>query len=140
MNSYKEPIVWLSVHAILFLIIVFFPTVFACGYCILAGTALLVSGAIIWLISFKEMKGVKVQITADKLVTSGIYSKIKHPLYFGVRLMFIGFALIFKSLLGLILIIIILVPLHLYRARKEEKELTNKFGDKYLEYKKRTWF
>jgi protein-S-isoprenylcysteine O-methyltransferase Ste14 len=34
----------------------------------------------------------------------------------------------------------VLIPLQIYRTRKEEQVLAEKFGDAYLEYKRKTWF
>lgn len=33
-----------------------------------------------------------------------------------------------------------LIPLQIYRVRKEEQVLAAKFGDEYQAYKARTWF
>ncbi|MCX6815822.1 MAG: isoprenylcysteine carboxylmethyltransferase family protein [Candidatus Aenigmarchaeota archaeon] len=76
----------------------------------------------------------------ERLITSGIYSKIRHPVYTGRILFFIGLALLFKSFIGIILVIALLVPFHIYKARKEEREMLRKFGNKYAKYKKSTLF
>jgi len=39
-----------------------------------------------------------------------------------------------------LLIWLILIGFQIRRIRKEEKILTEKFGNEYLEYKKQTWF
>lgn len=70
-------------------------------------------------------------------VTSGIYSRIRHPIYFSVLLLSIGFMLIAANFYGLIFFILSLFAIYL-RIKKEELILTKKFGDRYLEYKKRT--
>lgn len=74
------------------------------------------------------------------LVTNGIYSKIRHPIYFSIEILLIGLSLFFTSLIGLILTIVILVPLHRYRIKREEGLLFKRFGKKYLEYRRNTWF
>ena len=76
---------------------------------------------------------------AKRLVTGGLYSKIRHPVYvFGI-LALLGFILYLQqpSLLG---VLALLIVFQFYRSRKEEQVLQEKFGDRYLEYKRRTWF
>jgi protein-S-isoprenylcysteine O-methyltransferase Ste14 len=104
------------------------------------GVTVIIIGAIVWAIAKKEMGRVEIGITADKFVSTGIYSKLRHPLYLGVKIMYIGFALFFESVIGLIVTIAVLIPFHMYRERKEESTLTKKFGKKYSDYKKRTLF
>lgn len=82
-------------------------------------------------------------ITLDKikgLATSGIHSKIRHTIYYSRIIFFIGAALFFRSIYGLILTLLVLLPLHVYVIRKEEKLLIKKYGKKYSRYKKRTLF
>ncbi|MEK6887448.1 MAG: isoprenylcysteine carboxylmethyltransferase family protein [Candidatus Aenigmatarchaeota archaeon] len=76
----------------------------------------------------------------SRLITSGIYSKIRHPIYYGRILFFIGLTLFFRSVFGIVLIMILLVPLHIYGIREEERELVKKFGNKYIKYKNKTLF
>ena len=76
---------------------------------------------------------------AKRLVTGGLYSKIRHPVYvFGI-LALLGFILYLQqpSLLG---VLALLIVFQFYRSRKEEQVLQEKFGDRYLEYKRQTWF
>jgi protein-S-isoprenylcysteine O-methyltransferase Ste14 len=40
----------------------------------------------------------------------------------------------------LLLLLVVLIPMQLYRVRKEERVLTEKFGAAYLDYKRQTWF
>jgi len=76
---------------------------------------------------------------ADKLTTTGIYSKIRHPMYIGLVLLHIGFPFIAKSFIACLSTIlwagIISVWTHF-----EEKNLERCFGQRYIEYKKQTWF
>jgi protein-S-isoprenylcysteine O-methyltransferase Ste14 len=76
---------------------------------------------------------------ADKLATTGIYSKIRHPMYIGLILLHIGFPFIAKSFIACLSTIIwtgiITVWTHF-----EEKNLERRFGQRYIDYKKQTWF
>ncbi len=76
---------------------------------------------------------------AKELVTGGLYSKIRNPIYVFSAL----------SLLGLViatqyryapLLLLILVPLQIVRAHQEGRVLEARFGDEYRKYRQRTWF
>jgi protein-S-isoprenylcysteine O-methyltransferase Ste14 len=72
------------------------------------------------------------------LITTGIYSIIRHPMYFGFILWLIGFPVFFGSLylLGLSFLFIVNI---LFWKYLEELELEKRFPS-YLEYKKTTLF
>ena len=74
------------------------------------------------------------------LVTTGIYSKIRHPMFIGAILVYIGIVVIFQSIIGFLLVLFILIPFFIYSAIEEEKILSEKFKDKYTAYKKKTLF
>jgi len=76
------------------------------------------------------------RLETNKLVTSGIYSCLRHPMLFGLTLLPLGVALI----LGSPTFIFIVAPLEMLFiifmvAVFEELEIYKKFGDDYLEYK-----
>jgi protein-S-isoprenylcysteine O-methyltransferase Ste14 len=76
---------------------------------------------------------------ATALVTSGIYSRIRNPIYVFVMVFVVGLILMVGRpyLLGILLV---LIPVQIIRARREAAVLEAKFGDAYREYRKRTWF
>ena len=79
-------------------------------------------------------------MTPKGLVTHGIYSKIRHPIFFGVILVYLGMEFIFQSIYGLLLVIFVLIPFYIYSAIEEEKILSKMFKDEYTAYKKKTLF
>jgi protein-S-isoprenylcysteine O-methyltransferase Ste14 len=79
-------------------------------------------------------------MTPKGLVTHGIYSKIRHPIFFGVILVYLGMEFIFQSIYGLLLVIFVLIPFYFYSAIEEEKILSKMFKDEYTAYKKKTLF
>lgn len=79
-------------------------------------------------------------INPKGLVTHGIYSKIRHPIFIGVILVYFGLEFIFQSVYGLLLVIFVLIPFYIYSAIEEEKMLSKKFKDQYTAYKKKTLF
>ena len=72
------------------------------------------------------------------LITSGIYSKIRHPMYLGFIFWLIGFPLIFEAIFSIILSLIFICNILFWRYL-EEKELLDRFPT-YLDYKKKTIF
>jgi len=72
-----------------------------------------------------------------RLIKHGIYKHIRRPAYLGTLLFSIGISLIFSSLYGFLLMLI-LFPSYLYRIRIEESVLLKEFGDEYREYMKKT--
>ncbi|MFX0207127.1 MAG: methyltransferase family protein [Candidatus Hodarchaeota archaeon] len=72
-----------------------------------------------------------------ELITHGIYKHVRHPISLAMFMYGTGIPLIFTSFYGF-LIMLILIPLTLYRIRIEEKMLIEKFGDEYKEYMTRT--
>jgi protein-S-isoprenylcysteine O-methyltransferase Ste14 len=71
------------------------------------------------------------------LVTSGVYSVIRHPSYLGLLVNSLGWALAFRSLIGILLTACTIPPL-LARVRSEEALLKSQFGDEYEMYRART--
>lgn len=71
------------------------------------------------------------------LVKSGVFSLIRHPLYFSLFLLGTGVMMKDPDLPALILGMINLVAVYL-TAMTEEKEMVEKFGEPYKEYMKET--
>ncbi len=76
---------------------------------------------------------------AQTLVTHGLYSRIRNPIYVFGGLVVAGVFLYINKPRALWLFVA-LIPLQIYRARQEEKILQARFGDEYQQYKSRTWF
>ena len=71
------------------------------------------------------------------LVTGGVYGLIRHPSYLGLLLNSLGWALVFRSWVGVIITAATLVPL-LARIHAEERLLRSQFGEEYDAYRART--
>lgn len=80
-----------------------------------------------------------IQAKASTLVTSGLYSRIRNPIYVFSAL-FIAGVILWSGKLWLLLFFAVLIPLQIYRSRKESQVLEAKFGDEYRAYKRKTWF
>lgn len=98
-------------------------------------------GLFLWLWShFTLRSSLTVLPQAKKLVTWGPYQYFSHPMYIAITLTFLGLSLASGSKPGLLYTIFIIIPLNIFRARKEEKKLLEEFGKKYQEYKKKVVF
>jgi protein-S-isoprenylcysteine O-methyltransferase Ste14 len=73
----------------------------------------------------------------SKVLTTGFYSKIRHPIYLGSIQFNFGVMLAFRSL-WMLLPAILLSLMYYFDAKQEERYLTDKFGDEYIQYKART--
>jgi protein-S-isoprenylcysteine O-methyltransferase Ste14 len=72
------------------------------------------------------------------LVTTGIYGVIRNPSYAGMLTALLGWALAFRSGVGLVLTALMVPPL-VARIRAEEKLLHSQFGGEYDAYCAHTW-
>jgi protein-S-isoprenylcysteine O-methyltransferase Ste14 len=72
------------------------------------------------------------------LVTTGIYRTIRNPSYLGLLLGSLGWSLGFRSVAGIVITALHLVPL-IARMNAEERLLTTNFGAEYEAYRARTW-
>jgi protein-S-isoprenylcysteine O-methyltransferase Ste14 len=75
----------------------------------------------------------------NHLVTKGLFSKIRHPMYVGFILWIIGWAIYHGAVISLFVGFVAIGNI-LYWKRLEEKELESTYREVYLEYRKRTWF
>jgi protein-S-isoprenylcysteine O-methyltransferase Ste14 len=76
---------------------------------------------------------------ARALVTRGLHSKIRKPIYASGAIVIAGLA-VFWNRLYFLWAFAVLIPLQIWRARKEACVLEEKFGEEYRAYRKQTWF
>ena len=73
-----------------------------------------------------------------RLVTSGLYGIIRHPSYLGLFVLMLGWGLAFRSGVGVIIAVLMLIVV-LARIQAEERLLSESFGAEYDAYRARTW-
>jgi protein-S-isoprenylcysteine O-methyltransferase Ste14 len=76
---------------------------------------------------------------AHALVTTGLYSKIRNPIYVFGMVMITGLILILGRPEGWFVLAAAVVG-QTVRARREARVLEAAFGDAYREYRRKTWF
>jgi protein-S-isoprenylcysteine O-methyltransferase Ste14 len=106
----------------------------------MVGLAIAVSGAALCVLARVQLgRAFSVQAKASTLVTSGIYARIRNPIYVFGGLFIAGFMVFAHRPWGL-LVFVVYIPVQLLRVRQEEQVLEAKFGDVYRAYKRKTWF
>jgi protein-S-isoprenylcysteine O-methyltransferase Ste14 len=104
------------------------------------GAALVVAGvAGIAAARYQLGKSFSLRAEARALVTGGVYSKIRNPIYVFGLVMVAGIVLALHRPMLWILVPII-ATLQTLRARREAQVLEAAFGDAYREYRRKTWF
>ncbi|SDD12159.1 Protein-S-isoprenylcysteine O-methyltransferase Ste14 [Cupriavidus sp. YR651] len=73
-----------------------------------------------------------------RLMTTGPYRLVRNPSYLGLLVNALGWALAFRSGVGVILALLMLPPL-IARMHSEERLLLDEFGTEYADYRDRTW-
>jgi protein-S-isoprenylcysteine O-methyltransferase Ste14 len=106
----------------------------------IVGLCLAAAGFVLWTIArFQLGSSFTATAQARQLVTRGLYSRIRNPIYiFGSCV--IGGAILLARRPLLLLIFAIIIPMQLWRARKEAQVLEAKFGEDYRNYRAGTWF
>jgi protein-S-isoprenylcysteine O-methyltransferase Ste14 len=72
----------------------------------------------------------------DKLVTSGVYGRIRHPVYASLTLFLTGTLLVGLNAATLLFFVLFIAALAV-RITREEKFLLEKFGEDYAQYARR---
>ena len=110
-------------------------------------TMLRIAGAVLAVVGYSMFVTARLQLgksfavtpQAKELVSIGLYSRIRNPIYVFVDVMIFGLILALH-LYWLFALFPLLVAMHVYRAHQEAKVLQGKFGQAYLDYRNKTWF
>jgi len=104
------------------------------------GSVLVVAGeAGIAVARYQLGRSFAVRAEARQLVTHGVYSKIRNPIYVFGTVLIAGIVLAtHRPMLWLLLLFIVIMQV--VRARREAQVLEAAFGEAYREYRRKTWF
>ena len=70
------------------------------------------------------------------MITEGMFSKVRHPVYLGAMLVYVGIIILTLSLFGVIVFIFVMLLYH-WLAKYEERLMIGIFSEAYQEYIKR---
>jgi protein-S-isoprenylcysteine O-methyltransferase Ste14 len=99
-----------------------------CVAAVLAGAVLAVGG--MW-----QLRGVE---NIDHLVTTGLFSRIRHPMYAGFGLWILGWCAFTGAITCLVLAPFGMASV-LWWRQLEEAELSARYGSEYAGYRAQTW-
>jgi len=105
------------------------------------GAVLCASGLLLMLLAFISIGGV-IQIAPEpradgQLVTRGVYSRLRHPIYTAIVILVVGLFLRKPTVLVAIGAAVVVAFL-IVKVRFEEQLLLRRYSD-YAEYRRRTW-
>ncbi len=109
------------------------------------GTALILVGLILVVssvnIQYTFGKGTPApKVATQRLIMHGPYAYTRNPMTLGALLMYLGIGVWTGSGVVVILTVLVFSGLLTFIRIHETQELTERFGDEYLEYRKRTPF
>ena len=104
------------------------------------GLCLSVASAPLWFLAKWQLgEAFSVKPEARRLVTRGLYSKLRHPIYvFGSAAFFGAFMALYGWSVLVAWVVVALIQVR--RAHREDRVLAEAFGPAYAAYRSRTWF
>ena len=104
--------------------------------------ALIVAGVVLrWaaIATLRRYFTVDVAIRSDhRVVSPGLYGIVRHPMYLGSFLSFVGLGIAFMNWLSVVVIATVTALAFAYRISVEERALVTALGDDYRAYAART--
>ncbi|HRP32563.1 MAG TPA: isoprenylcysteine carboxylmethyltransferase family protein [Agriterribacter sp.] len=86
---------------------------------------------------FRSNNTVVTMLPAHSLQTTGIYSVTRNPMYVGLSLLYLGIACIIGNWWNFFLFPLLLLIVQEYVIKREEKYLVRRFGEAYLDYRRK---
>jgi len=106
------------------------------------GVVLYAAGGVLRLVPIfalgKRFSGLAAIQPGHRLKTDGVFAVVRNPSYLGLLALSFGWALAFRSLIGVTIAALFFIPLHA-RMNAEERLLAEQFGADYEAYRRRTW-
>jgi protein-S-isoprenylcysteine O-methyltransferase Ste14 len=105
----------------------------------MTGMAIGVAGFVLWMLARHQLgESFSVTAQARKLVTTGLYSKFRHPIYYFAGAGYVGLFIALGRIIPLVCFLVF-YSFQLIRAMKEESVLEKAFGEEFRRHKAATW-
>ncbi len=105
------------------------------------GLVLALGGLALWLVARRQLgDAFTIRAEARRLVRSGLYARVRHPIYVFGGLAYLGALLALQWWTLLAGWLALETVVQTVRVRQEERALEARFGDDYRLYRSRTWF
>jgi protein-S-isoprenylcysteine O-methyltransferase Ste14 len=105
------------------------------------GTIFLIGWLALWIGALPMFRKARTPVSPREpvtaLMTSGIFSRTRNPLYLGLMLFYLGVAAFVQSGWMLIFLIAVMLIIRFSVIAAEERYLERRFGDLYLAYKEK---
>ena len=105
------------------------------------GVAAIICAGAIAISALRAMNRVHTAVNPSQpttaIVSDGVFSLSRNPIYVSLTLLYIGIALLNSAIWALLLLLPLLVVVQTGIIQREESYLERKFGDEYLRYKAR---
>ena len=72
----------------------------------------------------------------QRLITTGPFQYCRNPMTLGTILAYLGLSIAAATIIGILIVVALATLLLVYLKRMEEKELAERFGEGYLEYRR----
>ena len=140
---FNPPFYFVAAIIIMAILHEFLPTIHIIDYpWTMTGLLFILLGGVLNIVADQTFKQhdttVKPKEEANVLVTEGVYKRSRHPMYLGLTLMLLGFALLIGTLTPFIVVIVFAIFMDLVYIQFEEKKLEATFGDLWKEYREKT--
>lgn len=100
----------------------------------IAGYSLAVLGILLVASAWRELYRARKD---GRLASGGPYAIVRHPQYTGFSLLLFGEGVVHWPTVFSLAVVPVLVVVYVLLARREEREMTERFGERYREYQRR---
>jgi protein-S-isoprenylcysteine O-methyltransferase Ste14 len=100
------------------------------GFILPASNLIILLGMFLIVFGWRKIYGAK-----GKLVTTGIYGRVRHPQYLGFLLLTLGMNILWVTISTLLLWPVLAI-LYYRLAKEEDKQLEERFGEEYRKYER----
>jgi len=140
------PLIWLVNAAISVLVHLFIPVpIRSYRFCVVCGIVFIILALTLALSAFRTMKEAGTNVLPSKpaltIVRSGPFRFTRNPVYLSFCLLQVALGFFFNNWITLLFVVPLAAIFHYGVILREERYLTAKFGEPYLEYKRavRRW-